>query len=242
MAYARRFTAPPKRSPARSTCWRPAARGCSSTAGCFRGSRNCGCATGTGCRSRLERVNAVVLTHAHIDHIGYLPRFVQRRFSRAGYSTPATEALAELLLLDSAHNQEEEAEYANRKGYSKHKPALPLYDADDVKRAMSRFRTVHRDEWFSPAEPIWMRYHDTGHLLGSCDDRGRSAGAATAAAHRVLGRRGALRRAAVSRPAAAAGLRLPGLREHLRQSRSSAATTCSTSWPRWCTESIAAAA
>ena len=113
-------------------------------------------------------VDAVVLTHAHIDHIGYLPRFVADGFRGPVYSTPATESLSELLLLDSAHNQEEEAEYANRKGYSKHKPALPLYDAQDARRAMTRFRTVHRGEWFSPAEPIWVRYHDTGHLLGSC--------------------------------------------------------------------------
>lgn len=115
-----------------------------------------------------RQVNAVVLTHAHIDHVGYLPRFVKDGFRRAVYSTPATESLSELLLLDAAHNQEEEAEYANRKGFSKHHPALPLFDAGDVHRAMSRFRTVHRGEWFSPAEPIRARFHDTGHLLGSC--------------------------------------------------------------------------
>jgi metallo-beta-lactamase family protein len=113
-------------------------------------------------------VEAVVLTHAHIDHVGYLPRFVRDGFRGPVYSTPATEALAELLLLDSAKNQEEEADYANRKGYSKHKPALPLYDAGDVQQAMARFRTVHRDEWFSPARSIRARYHDTGHLLGAC--------------------------------------------------------------------------
>ncbi len=113
-------------------------------------------------------VDAVVLTHAHIDHIGYLPRFVRDGFRGPIYATPATEALAELLLLDSAHNQEEEADYANRKGYSKHKPALPLYDSGDARRTMTHFRTVHREEWFSPAEPIWARYHDVGHLLGSC--------------------------------------------------------------------------
>lgn len=113
-------------------------------------------------------VGAVVLTHAHIDHIGYLPRFVKDGFRGPVYATPATEALAELLLLDAAHNQEEEADYANRKGYSKHKPALPLFDARDVKRAMTRFRTVHREDWFSPAKHLNVRYHDTGHLLGSC--------------------------------------------------------------------------
>ncbi len=83
------------------------------------------------------------------------------------FSTPATESLAELLLLDAAHNQEEDAAYANRKGFSRHKPALPLFDANHVKRSMKLFRTAHRDNWFSPAEPIWVRYHDNGHLLGS---------------------------------------------------------------------------
>ncbi|HEV3136782.1 MAG TPA: hypothetical protein VGZ26_02740, partial [Pirellulales bacterium] len=89
-------------------------------------------------------------------------------FSGPVYSTPATESLASLLLLDAAHNEQDDADYANRKGFSKHSPALPLFDADDVKHAMTRFRTVHRGEWFSPAKPIWVRYHDTGHLLGAC--------------------------------------------------------------------------
>lgn len=114
------------------------------------------------------QVNSVVLTHAHIDHVGYLPRFVKDGFRGPVYSTPATDSLASLLLLDAAHNQEDDADYANRQGFSKHKPALPLYDEGDVKQAMTRFRTVHRNDWFSPAEPIWVRYHDTGHLLGSC--------------------------------------------------------------------------
>lgn len=112
-------------------------------------------------------VQAVVLTHAHIDHIGYLPRFVKDGFRGPVYCTPATESLAELLLLDAAHNQDEDARYFNRKGLSKHHPALPLFDAGDVKQTMKRFRTVPRDEWFTPAEPISVRFHDTGHLLGS---------------------------------------------------------------------------
>ncbi len=113
-------------------------------------------------------LDAVVLTHAHIDHVGYLPKLVKDGFRGPVYSTPATESLAGLLLLDAAHNQEDDADYANRKGFSKHKPALPLFEATDVKQAMTMFRGVHRDKWFSPAEPIWVRYHDTGHLLGSC--------------------------------------------------------------------------
>ncbi len=114
-----------------------------------------------------KSVNAVVLTHAHIDHIGYVPRFVKDGFIGAIYCTPATEEIGELLLLDAAKMQQEDAEYANKKGFSKHKPALPLYNEYDVKRAMRKFRTVQRGEWFQVAGPFWMRYHDAGHLLGS---------------------------------------------------------------------------
>ncbi len=114
-----------------------------------------------------KSVNAVVLTHSHIDHIGYLPRFIKDGCIGPVYCTPASEEIGELLLLDSAKMQQEDAEYANKKGFSKHKPALPLYNEYDVKRAMRKFRTVQRDEWFQAAGPFWMRYHDAGHLLGS---------------------------------------------------------------------------
>jgi metallo-beta-lactamase family protein len=113
------------------------------------------------------KVDSVVLTHAHIDHIGYLPKFVQQGFRGSVYSTKPTEDIAELLLLDTAKIQEEDASYANRRGFSRHKPALPLYTVDDVKRTMKRFRSIRRDDWFQAAGPIWARYHDAGHLLGS---------------------------------------------------------------------------
>ena len=115
-------------------------------------------------------VKCVVLTHAHIDHIGYLPRFVKDGFDGPVLCTEATAELAELLLLDSARNQEEDADYFNDKGGSKHKPALPLYDSHDAARAirlLAPIKDAQRGDWFSPAAPIWMRYHDAGHLLGS---------------------------------------------------------------------------
>jgi metallo-beta-lactamase family protein len=115
----------------------------------------------------VASLDAVVLTHAHLDHVGYLPRVVKQGYRRAVYCTPATHELAEIILLDSAKCQEDDAEYANRKGYSKHQPAMPLYDGRDVERTMRLFRNQPLGEWFSPAEPIWMRYHDAGHLLGS---------------------------------------------------------------------------
>ncbi|MCE9605686.1 MAG: MBL fold metallo-hydrolase [Planctomycetia bacterium] len=112
-------------------------------------------------------VDAVVLTHAHIDHIGYLPHFVKSGFEGRVLATPATVDLMSILLLDSARNQENDAEYANRKGFSKHRPALPLYDERDVKRTMQLVDAVPREAWFNPAGDIWCRYHDAGHLLGS---------------------------------------------------------------------------
>ena len=114
-----------------------------------------------------KNLDAVVLTHAHLDHTGFLPRVVKEGFNRKVYCSEATAELAEIILLDSARIQEYDAYYANKKGFSKHKPALPLYDGRDVEQTVKLFRTTERGKWFSPAEPIWMRYHDAGHLLGS---------------------------------------------------------------------------
>jgi metallo-beta-lactamase family protein len=113
-------------------------------------------------------VPALVLTHAHIDHVGYLPKLVRDGFKGPVYCTPATVELAELILLDSAKTQEEDADFANRNDYSKHKPALPLYNAQDVARAVKLLRPIEREQWFSPLEPFWCRYHADGHLLGAC--------------------------------------------------------------------------
>jgi metallo-beta-lactamase family protein len=115
----------------------------------------------------LQALDAVVLTHAHLDHVGYLPRLVKQGFRRPVYCTPATRQLAELILMDAAKFQERDAKYANKKGFSKHRPALPLYDEKDARRALKQLKVVARGEWFSPAKPIAMRYHDAGHLLGS---------------------------------------------------------------------------
>ena len=83
-------------------------------------------------------VDALLLTHAHIDHSGWLPRFVREGFRGPVYCTAATRDLVEILLYDSAKIQEQDAAYANRKGFSKHRPALPLYTSDDVEETLAR--------------------------------------------------------------------------------------------------------
>ena len=113
-------------------------------------------------------IDAVVLTHAHIDHIGYLPRFVREGYDGPVYATEATVELAGLLLPDAAVNQERDADYANKKGYSKHKPALPLYSKEDARDALKLLKPKSREAWHCAREPIYYRYHDAGHLLGSC--------------------------------------------------------------------------
>lgn len=112
-------------------------------------------------------LDAVLLTHAHLDHTGYLPRVVKEGFQGPIHCTPATAELAELILLDSAKIQEHDAAYANKKGFSKHKPALPLYTGQDVLDTLQQFKPKPRNEWTPIAGPVWARWHDAGHLLGS---------------------------------------------------------------------------
>jgi metallo-beta-lactamase family protein len=112
-------------------------------------------------------LDAVVLTHGHIDHSGWLPRLVREGFKGPIFMTPATADLLGLLLYDSAKCQEEDAQYANRKGYSRHRPALPLYDERDVDRTLRLVKDVPRGEWFNPAPGVRCRYHEAGHMLGS---------------------------------------------------------------------------
>ena len=112
-------------------------------------------------------VQNVVLTHAHVDHVGFLPRLVKQGFHGTVYCTPPTVELAPLILYDSAKNQEQDADDANTGGYTKHKPALPLYNSADVDRTVKLLKPIERETWFSPCEPFWCRYHDDGHLLGA---------------------------------------------------------------------------
>lgn len=114
-----------------------------------------------------RKIDAVVLTHGHIDHVGYLPRLIAQGFHGPVYATAATKALLEILLPDSARIQEEEAEYANKKGYSKHKPALPLYTERDAERALERVEIVEYEKTFTVAPGIEAKCYPSGHILGA---------------------------------------------------------------------------
>src|SRR5438045_7869977 len=131
------------------------------------------------------RIDAVVLTHAHLDHCGYLPRLVAAGFRGRIYCTPATRELCALVLPDSAHLQEEDAKHANDHQYSKHQPALPLYTQIDAARALTQLQPVGYDrpvplvESDPKSDPesdtksdTWsdrptVEFINAGHLLGS---------------------------------------------------------------------------
>lgn len=114
-----------------------------------------------------KHLNAVVLTHAHLDHTGYLPALARAGFRGLVYCTRATRDLLKILLPDSARIQEEEAEYANRRGYSKHRPALPLYTVEDAEAALRLLRPVEWSDNFKPIAGVSARFSPAGHLLGA---------------------------------------------------------------------------
>ena len=105
-----------------------------SIAACSRASRRCACATGRRLPVAPGSIAAVVLTHAHLDHSGYLPLLVKNGFRGPIFCTEATADLCGILLPDSGHLQEQDADFANRHRFSKHNPALPLYTEDDAQR------------------------------------------------------------------------------------------------------------
>ena len=113
-----------------------------------------------------ESIDAVVITHAHLDHSGYLPLFVANGFRGPVYCTAATRDLCEILLLDAAHLQEEEAAFRNRHHYSKHSPALPLYTKRDAERALRQLEVVNYGDLIERG-PWKVRLHPNGHILGS---------------------------------------------------------------------------
>jgi metallo-beta-lactamase family protein len=109
----------------------------------------------------------VLLTHAHIDHTGYLPRLVRDGFKGPVYATAPTADLLKLLLPDSARLQEEDAEYANRKGFSRHTPALPLYTEQDANAALKLLQKVSYQQDVRLNKFLAARFIPAGHILGS---------------------------------------------------------------------------
>ena len=112
-------------------------------------------------------IDCVVISHAHIDHTGYLPKLVKEGFSGSIYCTHPTADLIEIMLLDSAKLQEEEARYAKRKGYSRHKNPQPLYTEEDAKSVFPLLKSFKYDEKIRIHDRVEIVYRDAGHLLGS---------------------------------------------------------------------------
>ena len=115
----------------------------------------------------VKSLRSVVLTHAHIDHSGALPLLVKSGFAGKIYCSKATRDLCSIMLPDAAHLQEEEARYANKRGFSKHKPALPLFTIEDADRALRLLHAVDFDQPVRLSEISTARLLPAGHILGA---------------------------------------------------------------------------
>jgi metallo-beta-lactamase family protein len=114
-----------------------------------------------------HQIDAVVLTHAHLDHSGYLPLLVKNGFSKEIYGTRYTNDIVKVILRDSAHLQMEDAKYAAKKGYSTHKDPQPLYNLDDAEKAIDHLRERAFRERTNIAPGAYVTFHPSGHILGS---------------------------------------------------------------------------
>ncbi|WP_024768133.1 MBL fold metallo-hydrolase RNA specificity domain-containing protein [Aquimarina macrocephali] len=112
-------------------------------------------------------IDIILLTHGHLDHTGYLPRLIKQGFAGDIVATAPTLAITEIILRDSAKIHEEEAEKANKEGYSKHHPALPFYTKNDVEKTIKCFKREEKDTWISLSKDIQFRFRYNGHIIGS---------------------------------------------------------------------------
>ncbi len=113
-------------------------------------------------------IDYLILSHAHIDHTGLVPRLIRQGFAGPIYCTPATADLCEIMLMDSAHIQQKDLERVNERRHRQGRPELDmLYDADDVQETLSRFKTVGYNEIFWLTDEVEVQFTDTAHLLGS---------------------------------------------------------------------------
>ena len=115
-----------------------------------------------------DKISVLLLSHAHIDHTGLIPRLVKEGFKGRIFCTPATKVLTEILLYDSAEIQTYETEFINKKRAEKKlAPYEPLYTVEDVVQAMELFETIDYNEWFTPVDHVQACFTNTGHLIGS---------------------------------------------------------------------------
>jgi metallo-beta-lactamase family protein len=115
-----------------------------------------------------REIDAVILTHAHLDHCGWIPRLVKEGFRGPIYSTPATIDLCSVVLPDSGHLQEEDAAFHNKRGTSKHSPALPLYTLEEAQDCLQYFRPVVVEKTTQLSPELSFRFVHAAHILGSC--------------------------------------------------------------------------
>ncbi len=116
---------------------------------------------------QADKIGVVLLTHGHLDHTGYLPRLVKEGFKGQIIGTAPTLSITAIILRDSAKIHEEEAEQANKMGYSSHDPALPFYTLEEAERAIDLFQAEEKDQWVSLSDTIKYRFRFNGHIIGA---------------------------------------------------------------------------
>ncbi|MEB8329891.1 MBL fold metallo-hydrolase [Flavobacteriaceae bacterium KMM 6897] len=116
---------------------------------------------------KADEIGVVLLTHGHLDHTGYLPRLVKEGFNGKIIATSPTLAITAIILRDSAKIHEEEAEQANKLGYSSHDPAMPFYTKEEADRAIDLFQAEERDQWISLSQNIKYKFRYNGHIIGA---------------------------------------------------------------------------
>lgn len=115
----------------------------------------------------VSEIDAVLLTHGHLDHTGYLPRLMKMGYKKSIFGTRPTLEIADIVIRDSAKIQEEEAAKANEEGYSKHHPAEPLYKLKDAEQAIAHFHIVEEGKWIEMFEGVKARFQYNGHIIGA---------------------------------------------------------------------------